>query len=48
MIGAMIMGAVVAPVLTATFGLRSTLALAGIGIPLLASCALRTRPDRVR
>ena len=48
MIGAMIMGAVVAPVLTATFGLRSTLALAGIGIPLLASCALRSRPDRVR
>jgi hypothetical protein len=48
MISAMITGAVVAPVLTATFGLRSTLAIAGIGIPLLASCALRSCPDRVR
>jgi hypothetical protein len=46
MIGAMIAGAVVAPVFTATFGLRSTLAIAGIGIPLLSSVALRSRSDR--
>ncbi|HEX4981956.1 MAG TPA: hypothetical protein VFV63_09665 [Ilumatobacteraceae bacterium] len=46
MIGAMVTGAAVAPVLTATVGLRSTLAIAAIGIPLLASSVLLSRPDR--
>jgi len=41
MVAAMIAGAVVAPILTASFGLRPTLAIAGIATPILATCALR-------
>ncbi len=47
---AMITGAVVAPVLTSSFGLRPTLAIAAIAAiatPLLATCVL-PRPDRGR
>lgn len=48
MVAAMIGGAAVAPVLTVAFGLRPTLAIAGIGTPLLAICALQSRLDRAR
>ena len=39
MTAAMISGVLVAPVLTSSFGLRPTLAIAAVGVPLLASCA---------
>ena len=39
MTAAMISGVLVAPVLTSSFGLRTTLAIAAVGVPLLASCA---------
>lgn len=39
MTAAMISGVLVAPVLTSSFGLRPTLAIAAIGVPLLVSCA---------
>ena len=43
MVAAMIAGAAVAPMLTSSVGLRPTLAIAGIGTPLLAICALHRR-----
>lgn len=47
MVAAMIAGAAIAPVLTTAVGLRLTLAIAGIGTPLLAICALHRRRRHV-
>jgi dTMP kinase len=46
MTASMVSGALVAPVLTSCFGLRPTLAIAAVAIPLLASCAQQSRPER--
>lgn len=46
MTAAMITGALVAPVLNSCFGLRPTLVIAAVGIPLLATCARRIDPER--
>ena len=46
MTAAMVTGALVAPVLTSCFGLRPTLAIAAVGIPLLATCARQIDPER--
>jgi hypothetical protein len=46
MTAAMVIGALVAPVLTSCLGLRPTLAVAAVGIPLLATCARHTDPER--
>ncbi len=43
MVAAMVGGALVAPLLTTAVGLRATLALAGIAVPLLAICSLHLR-----
>jgi MFS transporter, DHA3 family, macrolide efflux protein len=43
MVAAMVSGALGAPMLTAAFGLRATLAVAGIGTPLLAIGSLQLR-----
>jgi hypothetical protein len=45
MVAAMVAGAAIAPVLSASVGLRATLALAGFGTPLLAICSLRVHRD---
>jgi hypothetical protein len=45
MVAAMVAGAAIAPALSASVGLRATLALAGFGIPLLAICSLRVHRD---
>ena len=46
MTAAMVSGVLVAPVLTACFGLRPTLAGTAVAIPLLAGCAQRSRRER--
>jgi hypothetical protein len=43
LVAAMVGGVLVAPMLTATVGLRPTLAIAGIGTPVLAICSLQLR-----
>ena len=48
MTAAMITGALVAPVLTSCFGLRPTLAIAAVGIPLMATGARQIDPERRR
>ena len=48
MTAAMITGALVAPVLTSCLGLRPTLAIAAVGIPLMATGARQIDPERCR
>ena len=48
MTAAMIGGVLVAPVLTSSVGLRPTLAIAAVGVPLLATCARPSNPDCAR
>ena len=46
MTAAMVTGALVAPVLNSCFGLRPTLAIAAVAIPLVATCARQIDPER--